>query len=313
MTDKNRRPLNTDEAVAELVTVRDVVRWSVSAFHEHEVFLGHGFDDPWDESVLLVLSCLHLPWDIDNRVLDARLTRTERLRVAAWVRQRVEERIPTAYITGVAWFAGHRFRVDERVLIPRSPIAELITKRFEPWIDGDSVTAVLDLCTGSGCIGIACAHAFPEAVVDCVDLSEDALDVAEENVRLNGVEAQVNLIYSDLFASLDGRSYDIIVSNPPYVDDTDMAGLPAEYRHEPEMALTAGGDGLDIVRRMLPRLMRHLNPGGIAVIEVGNSRQALEELYPDVAFTWLEFEQGEAEVFVLTREDIVQYQSAFKS
>jgi ribosomal protein L3 glutamine methyltransferase len=313
MTDRLKRTLNVEDAVAELATLRDFVRWSVSAFIEHEIHLGHGFDDPWDESMMLVLACVHLPWDIDPRVLDAKLTRAERTRVAAWVRQRVEERIPTAYITGEAWFAGLRFRADERVLIPRSPISELIEKHFEPWIEPGTVGAILDLCTGSGCIGIACAKAFPDAIVDCADLSEEALDVAEENVRINGVEGQVNLIYSDLFAALDGRSYDIIVSNPPYVDDADMAALPPEYRHEPEMALTAGQEGLDIVRRMLPKLARHLNPGGIAVVEVGNSRQALEDSYPSVPFTWLEFERGDAEVFVFTREELVQYHPIFRS
>lgn len=297
------------EAVEGLYTIRDFIRWSVSRFNEGGVVLGHGYDDAWDEAVALILFSLHLPWDVDPRVQDANLTLDERAEVVAAVRQRVVERMPTAYITGTAWFAGMPFVIDQRALIPRSPIGELIQKQFEPWIEPETVDNVLDLCTGSGCIGIACAMAFPDAQVDCVDISEDALDLAEQNVQMHQLESQVNVIYSDLFEALDGRTYDIVVSNPPYVDAEDMDSLADEFHYEPRLGLEAGDDGLDIVRRMLPELSRHLNPGGIAVIEVGNSWVALEEAYPNVPFTWLEFEHGGHGVFLLTKEQIDLHQA----
>lgn len=307
----NGPELDIEGAVASLETVKDFIRWIVSCFNEHQVVLGHGYDEAWDEAVMLVLHALHLPWDIDSRVQDTRLTEREKYNILDLVQRRIIERIPSAYLIHRAWFAGLPFEVDERVLIPRSPIGELIEKHFEPWVKPESVESILDLCTGSACIGIACAHYFPEAMVDCVDISEDALDVAERNLQAHGMEGRVNLIYSDLFEALDGRTYDIIVSNPPYVDAEDMASLPEEYHHEPVMALEAGNDGLDIVRRMLPELSRHLNPGGIAVIEVGNSMEALERAYPHVPFTWLEFERGDGGVFLLTKEEIDHYQGHF--
>lgn len=303
--------INTEEALAELHSIRDYLRWAVSLFNEHDVVLGHGYDDPWDEAVALVLSALNLPWDIDTRVQDARLLSSEKQTVCDLLVRRVVERVPTAYLTGTGWFAGIPFKVDQRVLIPRSPIAELIENHFEPWIEYDQVENILDMCTGSGCIGIACAQYFPEALVDCTDLSEDALDVAEQNVQALGMDGQVNLIYSDLFEALEGRTYDIIVSNPPYVDQEDMDNLADEFHHEPRMGLEAGDDGLDLVRRMLPELSRHLNPGGIAVIEVGNSWEALEKAYPNVGFTWLEFERGGYGVFLLTKEQIDHHQADF--
>ncbi len=309
--DANGPELDIEGAVASLVTVKDFIRWIVSCFNEHGVVLGHGYDEAWDEAVMLVLHALHLPWDIDTRVQDTRLTEREKYNILDLVQRRVLERIPTAYLIHQAWFAGLPFEVDERVLIPRSPIGELIEKQFEPWVKPDTVESILDLCTGSACIGIACAQYFPEAMVDCVDFSEDALDVAERNLQAHGMEGRVNLIYSDLFEALEGRTYDIIVSNPPYVDAEDMAGLPEEYHHEPVMALEAGDDGLDIVRRMLPELSRHLNPGGIVVIEVGNSMEALERAFPHVPFTWLEFERGDGGVFLLTKEEIDHYQGHF--
>jgi ribosomal protein L3 glutamine methyltransferase len=303
--------LDLEGAVASLVTVKDFIRWIVSNCHEHNVVLGHGYDDVWDEAVMLVLYALHLPWNIDTRVQDTRLTIKEKQRILELAQERIVERIPTAYLIGRAWFAGLPFEVDDRVLIPRSPIGEMIEKHFEPWVKPDAVEAILDLCTGSACIGIACAHYFPDAIVDCVDISEAALDVAERNLQAHGMEGRVNLLYSDLFEALEGRTYDIIVSNPPYVDAHDMSTLPDEYLHEPTLALEAGTDGLDIVRRMLPELSRHLNPGGIAVIEVGNSMEALELAYPHVPFTWLEFERGDGGVFLLTKEEIDHYQGHF--
>lgn len=295
----------------DLQTLRDFVRWGVSRLNQEGVNLGHGYDDPWDEVVSLVLFALHLPWDVDPRVQDSRLTLLEKKSVVELLRKRVVDRMPAAYLTGVGWFAGLPFQVDQRALIPRSPIAELIEKQFSPWVEPDNVESILDLCTGNGCIGMACAFAFPDAMVDCVDLSEDALDLAEKNLQMHQLDGQVNLLFSDLFEALDGRSYDIIVSNPPYVDAQDMAHLPDEFHYEPRMALEAGQDGLDIVRRMLPELSRHLNPGGIVVVEVGNSWEALEDTYPDVPFTWLEFERGGHGIFLLTKEEIDHHQADF--
>jgi len=301
--------MHVDELCDDLYTVRDFIRWAISRCNQAEIFQGHGYDDLWDEAVALVLYAVNLPWDTDPRVQDGRLTRAEKRNVIELLKRRITERIPTAYLTGVGWFVGLPFKVDERVLIPRSPIGELIEQQFQPWIEPGGVNAVLDMCTGSGCIGIACAAAFPEAVVECTDISHDALAVAEKNVALHSMDEQVHLIYSDLFDALDGRRYDIIVSNPPYVDALDMASLPDEYRHEPELALEAGDDGLDLVRKILSDLSRHLNPGGIAVIEVGNSWEALEEAYPGVPFTWLEFERGGHGVFLLTKDQIDHHQA----
>ncbi|PCJ42036.1 MAG: 50S ribosomal protein L3 N(5)-glutamine methyltransferase [Moraxellaceae bacterium] len=298
---------NTDELLMDLHTIRDFLRWIVSRFNQSELFLGHGYDDAWDEAVALVLHGLNLPWDVDPTVRESRLTATEKLFIISLVKQRLIDRIPTPYITGTSWFCGIPFSVDQRVLIPRSPIGELIENQFAPWIEPENVESILDMCTGSGCIGIAAAMAFPEANIDCTDLSEDALDVAESNIATHGLEGQVNLLFSDLFEALEGRSYDIIISNPPYVDVPDMDALPDEYHHEPRMALEAGIDGLDLVRKMLAELSQHLNPEGIAVIEVGNSWEALEAAYPNVPFTWIEFERGGHGVFMLTKEQVDEH------
>lgn len=293
-----------ENAHLELTTILDYLRWAMSLFCEAKLHYGHGTDNAWDEAVALVLPVLHLPPDSDQRILGAHLTTIERQRVVQSVRRRIEERMPVPYLTHQAWFAGLEFFVDERVLVPRSPIAELIQNEFQPWIAADKVTRILDLCTGSGCIAVACAVAFPEAQVDATDISTDALEVAQANVRRHHVEDQVQVLASDLFAGLQGRKYDVIVSNPPYVGLDEWRSLPREYFHEPQAALVAQEDGLALVMKILREAQQHLTEQGILVVEVGNSADLLQQRLPQVPFVWLEFEAGEAEVFLLTAEQL---------
>lgn len=292
-----------EAATGELLTIRDFLRWGASEFIAAQLFYGHGTDNPWDEAEQLVLHGIHLSPPLADEWLDARLTLSERKKVMANLERRIRERIPAAYITGQAWFAGLPFSVDERVLVPRSPLAELIQKRFEPWL-ATPPSHILDLCTGSGCIGIACAYAFPEAYVQLSDISYDALAVAEENIQQHGLSERVFAIQSDLFDGLQGQTFDLIVSNPPYVDAEDMASLPDEYHAEPELGLASGLDGLDFTRRLLAQAADHLTEAGVLIVEVGNSWPALEAAFPDLPFTWVEFEQGGHGVFVLTAEDL---------
>lgn len=291
----------------QLTTIRDYIRWAVSCFNRADIYFGHGTDNAMDEALRLVLFSAGIPLGSQADFLDAKLSQQERLAVLDLIAQRVEQRMPLPYLTGEAWFAGLAFKVDARVLIPRSPVAELIQQGFEPWLACQSVDSILDLCTGGGCIGIACAHYFEEASVDLADLSADALDVANENIARYELNPRVRAVQSDLFSGLAGRQYQLIVSNPPYVDSEDLASMPAEYQHEPAMALGSGDDGLDITRCILREAADYLTEEGILVVEVGNSGIALEQVYSEVPFTWVEFEQGGHGVFVFTRAELRQY------
>ena len=289
----------------ELTTVRDLLRFAVSRFNEAGVFFGHGSENAWDEAVYLVLHTLHLPIDNLTPFIDARLTAEERGQVLGVIERRIKERLPAAYLTNEAWLGDYRFYVDQRVIVPRSHIAELLREQLGPWIDDPwAVGRVLDLCTGSGCLAILAAHAFPEAGIDALDLSPDALAVARRNVADYALENRIELIESDAFAGIAGRTYDVIISNPPYVNAESMATLPEEYRREPEMALGSGEDGLDFTRVILREAAAHLNPGGLLVVEIGHNRDALEAAYPDTAFIWLDTSAGDRFVFLLRREDL---------
>ncbi|BES85556.1 50S ribosomal protein L3 glutamine methyltransferase [Pectobacterium araliae] len=301
-----------DEAVSELHTIQDMLRWAVSRFNAANVYYGHGTDNPWDEAIQLVLPSLYLPLDIPEDMYTSRLITSERQRIVERVIRRVNERIPVAYLTNKAWFCGLEFYVDERVLVPRSPIGELINNYFDEQLP-KVPNHILDLCTGSGCIAIACAQAFPEAEVDAVDISSDALAVTEQNIQQHGLEYRVTPIRSDLFRDLPAIRYDLIVTNPPYVDEEDMFDLPQEFRFEPELGLAAGNDGLDLVRRILACAPDYLSDDGVLICEVGNSMVHLIDQYPDIPFTWLEFDNGGDGVFMLTQSQLVDYKAHFSA
>ena len=294
-----------NSATDDLVTVRDWLRWAVSRFNEAGLHFGHGTDNAWDEAVWIVLATLHLPRDTLEPFLDARLTSSERHALLERLQQRVVHRLPAAYLLNEAWLGEFRFHVDPRVIVPRSYFAELLEDGFAPWIENpESVASALDLCTGSGCLAIVMAHAFPNAAVDAIDISPEALEVARRNIADYGLEDRVHAIESDLFAKAKGRRYDLIICNPPYVTAAAMEALPAEYRHEPALALAAGRDGLDVVRRILAQARKHLNPRGVIAIEVGHNQELVTEAFPDLPAVWLDTEHADGKVFVLTREDL---------
>ncbi len=306
------------ESCEGLETIRDFVRWGASRFSEAGLFFGHGSDNALDESLHLVFQVLNLPWELPDSYLGSRLTVTERRQVAELIEKRITERKPLAYLVNQAWFSGQPYYVDERVLVPRSPIAELLNHQFQPWLAADTqVEKVLDLCSGSGCIGIASAYEFPEASVDLLDISEDALEVARINIDRHEMWGRVQAIRSNLFEALEASpekpKYQLILSNPPYVDDEDMADMPDEFQHEPELGLAAGNDGLDFARTILALAADYLTDDGLLVLEVGNSQWALQALYPDVPFIWPEFEAGGHGVLVLSAENCREYQGLFKS
>nr|WP_243755299.1 50S ribosomal protein L3 N(5)-glutamine methyltransferase [Thiomicrorhabdus sp. 6S3-12] len=284
--------------------VIDFVRWGGSLFRKNDLFFGHGTDNAFDEAKVLVFHVLQLPQHIPDNYWTARLTHAEKEEVVELFRRRIETRQPAAYLTGEAWFAGLRFIVSEATLVPRSPIAELIENRYAPWVDADSVTNVLDMCTGSGCIGIASLKAFSNAEVDLVDISTEALQIAQQNVELYHLEGVAHPIQSDLFSGLQGKQYDLIVSNPPYVDEIEMDHLPEEFQREPALGLAAGKDGLDLVRKILLEAPKYLKEDGVLIVEVGVSQYYLEQEYPELPFYWFEFENGGEGVFAIQKSEL---------
>ncbi|MDM1770671.1 MULTISPECIES: 50S ribosomal protein L3 N(5)-glutamine methyltransferase [Acinetobacter] len=323
-------PEHLQEAAETLVTIRDFIRFGVTALRQYDAHLGQGTEDYFAESSALVLQTLSLDWNADAEILDAKLLPSEKQEFLSLLERRINERTPTSYLLNLAYFYGKPFYVDERVLIPRSPIAELIENCFAPYCldeNGQMGEAnnnlpanpnpqmprrILDMCTGSGCIAIALAYAFPDAEVDATDISKDALEVAAINTEHHNMQYQVALLESDLFSKIPAENqYDLIVSNPPYVDAEDMADLPDEFRHEPELALAAGQDGLDLVRKMLAQAADYLTEDGLIVIEVGNSEWAMKQNFNTVDFHWLQFQKGGSGIFALTAAQCRQYRDLF--
>lgn len=293
------------QAKTQLHTIRDLLRFAVSQFNKAELFFGHGSANAYDEAAYLILHTLHLPLDQLAPFMDARLTTDELLQVLKIIERRITEKKPAAYLTNEAWLGDYNFYVDERVIVPRSFIAELLQTQLEPWVaNPDSIHSAIDMCTGSGCLAILMAHAFEHATIDAVDISADALAVAKRNVTDYQLQNRVNLIESDLFTALSGRSYDLIISNPPYVNAQSMAELPTEYNHEPKNALESGDDGLDATRTILHEAAKYLNDDGILIVEIGHNRKYLEQAYPQTPFTWLETIAGNDYVFLLHRDQL---------
>lgn len=305
---ENLAPFDSEQVSPQLHTIGDFIRFSATSFNQADLFFGHGSDNAWDEAITLVMFALHLPIEQVEQVLMCNVVDEEKETILAIVSHRIVEGVPAAYITNQATFARLPFYVDDRVLVPRSPIGELILNDFSPYVAKDnSPQRILDLCTGSGCIAIACAVQFPESEVDAVDLSIDALDVAHINIENHGLSERVIPMESDIFSGVKGLTYDLIVTNPPYVDKDDVDALPTEYTHEPVMGLGSGEDGLDIVRVILAESASHLNDDGLLICEVGNSQVHMEAQYPEVPFTWIDFENGGHGVFMLTKAQLTEY------
>lgn len=296
--------------VEDLTTLQDMMRWAYSYFNASDLYYGHGYDNAWDEAQQLVLAALYLPADVPEAMYQSRLTLVEKERVIHLIETRLGTRQPVAYLTNSAWFCGSEFYVDERTIVPRSPIGELIMQKFAGLIDHEP-KRILDMCTGSGCIAIACAQQFLEAEVDAVDLSLDALDVAQINIERHGLAERVFPISSDLFNDIPQDKYDLIVTNPPYVDEEDLDDMPQEFHFEPEMSLGSGTDGLDITKRILAQAADYLTDNGVLVCEVGNSMVHLIEQFPTVPFNWIEFKNGGLGVFSLTRAQLVEHRHLF--
>jgi ribosomal protein L3 glutamine methyltransferase len=293
-------------AANELFTIRDWIRYAVSQFEASDVFYGHGTDNAYDEAVWLIMSALHLPMDTLNNFLDAHITTDERDKLANFIEQRITKHTPTAYLLKEAWLQGLKFYVDERVLIPRSFIAELLADSLSSWIEfPEMVESAADICTGSGCLGILLASVFPNAEIDVIDISQDAIDVANINIANYSLQEQVTAIKSDMFTALKGKKYDLIISNPPYVDAPSMAVLPHEYQNEPQLALGSGDAGLDHTHTILREAANHLNDDGILIVEIGHNREALEAAYPNIIFNWLEVSSGNEFVFLLTKSQLI--------
>ncbi len=287
------------------ITVRELIQRTEKQFTKADLFYGHGTDNALDEAFYLVMTAADLAFDCDEETLDKTIQQNMLTHIENLIDKRVNQRIPVAYLVNKAWFAGQQFYVDERVLIPRSPFAELITSQFTPWIPYNKVKSILDIGTGSACIAIACAYAFPDAVIDAVDIDDDAIEVANINISSHKLDARVRVIKSDLFEQLENKKYDLIISNPPYVDNDEMQTLPEEYSHEPGHALEANDNGLELVEQILKQASVYLNDDGIIAVEVGNSMEALIEKYPEMPFTWLEFEYGGEGVFLLNKSDLL--------
>jgi ribosomal protein L3 glutamine methyltransferase len=289
-----------------LLSVRDLIRYAVSRFNEHKLFFGHGSDNAWDEAVYLVLHALHLPPDQLEPFMDARVLPSEREAALSLIDLRCEHRLPAPYLTHEAWLQGYTFHVDQRVIVPRSPIAELLMNQLSPWIaDPFEITGILDLCTGSGCLAIIAAHQFPEAFVDATDISKDALDVALINVEKHGMQDRLNLHHGSLYDPLPvSAQYDLIISNPPYVNSASMLKLPPEYRHEPSLALAGGDDGMDLVRTIIEQAPTHLRDNGLLLIEIGHERPYFEAAFPDLEPIWLDTAEATDQILLLTKEQL---------
>lgn len=300
----------SDDVPNNLQTIKDFLRWTYSNFNRSDIYYGHGQNNAWDESLHLVLTGLELPMDLPNDLFDTRLTLSEKQLLVGLVTERLAKRVPVAYLVNSAWFCGLEFYVDERVIVPRSPISALIEERFQGLLHSNP-KRILDLCTGSGCIAIACANVFPDAEVDAVDLSFDALNVAEMNIERHAMQDRVFPLQSDLFNNLIGDKYDLIVTNPPYVDLEDLSDMPEEFHFEPEIALGSGYDGLDITKQILAHAADYLNDNGVLICEVGNSMVHLIEQYPEVPFNWVELKNGGLGVFALTKAQLEEYRELF--